>query len=99
MVATIDELFQTAFILGFPLLFAGSILLPYAAIIMSSEASRVIKENIVVISCFNCRYTFEMHRREAEQRCPLCGAINKNIFAPGVAPSELRGTGSQVNHK
>ena len=99
MVATIDEVFQTAFILGFPLLLAGSILLPYAAIIMSNEASRVIKENIVVISCFNCRYTFEMHRRAPEQHCPLCGATNKNIFAPGIAPDELRGTFSQVNHK
>jgi hypothetical protein len=78
MMATMEYGFQTSLIYGFPFYLLGVILFPYGAFIIHREARTVVYENMVLIYCQNCNYTFEMHRLDSERRCPFCGVLNQN---------------------
>jgi len=77
MIATMEDGFQTSLIYGFPIFFLGVIFLPYSALIIHREALGMVNKNTVLIYCYNCRYTFEMHRLDLEKRCPLCGFLHR----------------------
>ncbi len=80
MLATISELFQSSFILGFPIFITGAIFYPIRGLIIDKEARRTLNKNLLVISCHNCFYTLEFNKQEKERICPLCGAKNMNPF-------------------
>ncbi len=78
MLATISELFQSSFILGFPIFIIGAIFYPIGGLIIDKEARMMLNRNLLVISCHNCFYTLELNKQEKERLCPLCSAKNLN---------------------
>jgi hypothetical protein len=80
LLANIDEFLMTSLIFGFPFFIIGAIGLPYFAHVLKKEGIMQLTVNLVIIRCYNCFYTFELHRLEREKRCPLCGAMNRNLL-------------------
>ncbi len=80
MLATISELFQSSFILGFPIFIIGAIFYPIGGLILANEARMLLNRNLLIISCHNCFYTLELNKREKERLCPLCSTKNLNPF-------------------
>lgn len=80
LIASYEEIFQTALIFGFPLFLAGAVLMPYGALVIHTEAHMAVYRNLAINYCLNCRYPIQMHREDKERRCPMCGAMTGNIY-------------------
>lgn len=88
--ATIGTGFAPSIAFGFPLFLAGTVLYPWASLIVRREFKNIISANILQVQCYNCRYVFEMNRVQDQVRCPYCGEPNLNPLGPdpGEPPEE-----------
>ncbi|UCF08085.1 MAG: hypothetical protein JSW28_10680 [Thermoplasmata archaeon] len=77
IVACFKDGFHTSLIFGFPFFFLGMLILPWSAYVLADEAKVIARENLVFISCYHCRYPFQMNRLDFEGMCPVCGALNR----------------------
>jgi len=87
--------FAPTFAFAWPLMLLGAVAYPYSAFTMRRWLRAAEMENLLLLECFRCTYTFEMHRLEPCIRCPYCGQVNMNPTMgegkpapPGEAPRE-----------
>ncbi len=88
IIATFSEVFLPSMVFGFPLFIVGAIFYPYCAVLLDREYRAMRSENVVRLACHHCSYIFELHRKEEERRCPMCGAVNLNPYAVTRAEEE-----------
>ena len=71
--------FETTLIFGFPFFLVGTFALPYSAYVLAKEARELVRENTMILACYNCHYQFQMNRLDLEGACPVCGAPNSIV--------------------
>lgn len=76
--------FKTTLIFGFPFFLVGTIALPYSAYVLAKEAREMVRENTMILTCYNCNYNFQMNRLDLEGLCPVCGVQNRIV--PPTSP-------------
>lgn len=78
LLATPETSFAPTITFAWPLLLLGAFAYPYAAIVMKRGVRSAEMKHLLLLECFRCSYTFEMHREEPMVRCPYCGQVNMN---------------------
>jgi hypothetical protein len=78
LLATPQADFAPSITFSFPLLLVGSVMYPMSAITMRRWVKAAEARHLLMLQCFRCTYTFEMHREEPWVRCPYCGQVNMN---------------------
>jgi hypothetical protein len=99
LLATPQADFAPSITFAFPMLLAGSLMYPTSAMTMRRWVKAAEAKNLLMLQCFQCSYTFEMHREEPWVRCPYCGQVNMNptMDKEAEAPPGAEGTEDAVS--
>ena len=72
-----ESLFLTSLIFALPFLLIGAVVLPFSAITLHREASKLCKKEYTTTACGYCHFPFRRDVKALDGICPRCGAFNE----------------------